>query len=142
MVILRRNWAIVPPKFFYPSLGFESLQKLEDPKLKEVKKFLDESKDGFMFFSLGSVVTPSILPPKTFEKLYAAFSKFNFRVLMRWKGAAMLEKPAGNILLTDKFLPQLEILSEKLLNLTLQFQAFLIRTVIEILQYLIFLMKF
>uniref|UniRef100_A0A0A9Z7Q9 UDP-glucuronosyltransferase 1-5 n=2 Tax=Lygus hesperus TaxID=30085 RepID=A0A0A9Z7Q9_LYGHE len=89
-------------------------QLLDTPKYLKYKAFMDGSNDGFVYFSLGSIVKPDMmLPPGIFEKLYGAFSKLKINVLMRWSGTAKPKTPSPNILLYNEFLPQMEILAHK-----------------------------
>jgi glucuronosyltransferase len=78
--------------------------------LQELKKFMDEAPDGVIYFSTGSHMNSSELNENTIEALITAFSKLKQRVLWKWNGAPMSNKP-DNVLLQD-WLPQIEILSK------------------------------
>lgn len=81
--------------------------------LQKVKKFLDESKDGFVYVSFGSMVRIETFPKADVEAFYATFKKIApVRVLM--KIAVPDELPPGipSNVLTHTWLPQVKVLSK------------------------------
>lgn len=73
--------------------------------------FLNGSgEDGFIFFSLGSIVNPSEMPEKTRKVFLKVFSKLKQRVLWKWATESMPDAPP-NVLLR-KWLPQQDILGK------------------------------
>ncbi|KAL7302507.1 hypothetical protein TKK_0005149 [Trichogramma kaykai] len=84
-------------------------------KLSEkVQKFLDDSENGFVYFSFGSMVRIETFPEHILKIFYDAFRKIApIRVL--WKIAKPEELPSGlpDNVLTDTWLPQMEVLKHK-----------------------------
>lgn len=91
---------------------------MDSPKFADYKNFMDKSTEGFIYFSLGSIVKPAMmLPAGTFEKIYSALSQAGLNVLMRWNGDDKPKSPSANIKLYNEFLPQMEILGEFNINM-------------------------
>lgn len=79
------------------------------PLPKDLAEFLDGSgEEGFVFFSLGSIVKPQEMPESTRKTLVNVFSKLKQRVLWKWNGNDMPDLPK-NVKLA-KWLPQQDIL--------------------------------
>ncbi|XP_071525916.1 UDP-glucosyltransferase 2-like [Panulirus ornatus] len=70
---------------------------------------------GFIFFSLGSFVKPSLVPEKYQKLLLQVFSSLEQRVLWKWDQDAMDNMPA-NVRLS-KWLPQQDVLGDPRLRL-------------------------
>jgi glucuronosyltransferase len=79
--------------------------------LQEIQQFLDESKDGVIFFSFGSNAKTTVLPSEKIKILLKVFSKLKQRVIMKWETDSMEGKP-DNVLI-GKWLPQDDILAHK-----------------------------
>lgn len=74
MILVNTHRAIFPPRPTMPSIisiGGAHL-KPSAPLPKDLQKFIDESKHGVIFFSLGTIVQASKLPK---DKLRAFFGK-------------------------------------------------------------------
>lgn len=88
-------------------------------KAKPLPKDLEEwvagsGKDGFIFFSLGSVVKPSAMPEQYRQALVKAFGSLKQRVLWKWDEDTMEDLPP-NVRL-GKWLPQQDILGDSRLR--------------------------
>ena len=80
-------------------------QKLPD----DLQKFLDNSKEGVIYFSLGSNVKSVFLPEQKREAILNAFSKLKVKVLWKWEEDVLPGQPP-NVRL-GKWLPQQDILA-------------------------------
>ncbi|KAG8315500.1 UDP-glucuronosyltransferase 1-1 [Homalodisca vitripennis] len=72
-----------------------------------MKKFIDDAKDGVIYFSLGSVVPDHVLGKEFFDMFTKAFQKLPQRVL--WKTGWKHESLPNNVK-TANWMPQQDIL--------------------------------
>ncbi|XP_038217913.1 UDP-glucosyltransferase 2-like [Zerene cesonia] len=75
---------------------------------KDIKSYLDSSKNGVIYFSLGTNVFSSLLRPEIIQMFIDTFSKLNHDVLWKWETDVMQGK-SENIKLF-KWLPQSDVL--------------------------------
>ncbi|XP_041983855.1 UDP-glucosyltransferase 2-like [Aricia agestis] len=95
----------VPPNVIYMN-NVHVTKRKELPK--DLKSFLDSSKNGVVYFSFGSNVIPSALPSDKVKILLETLSKLPYDVLMKWDTEEIPIK-AKNIKVS-KWLPQSDIL--------------------------------
>ncbi|KAF5301856.1 hypothetical protein FQR65_LT08688 [Abscondita terminalis] len=77
------------------------------PLPKELKKTLDASEHGFIYFSLGSNVKNKDLPEKTVNVILETFAELPYTVLWKFELDEMPNKPKNVI--TSKWFPQQDI---------------------------------
>nr|XP_034826576.1 UDP-glucuronosyltransferase 2B31-like [Maniola hyperantus] len=75
---------------------------------RDLDKLLNESKNGVIYFSLGTNVRPSILTPKKIQMLVKVFSELPYEVIWKWDLDSMPGK-TENIKIY-KWLPQPDLL--------------------------------
>jgi glucuronosyltransferase len=75
---------------------------------QDLETFINESKDGVIYFSLGSLVRAETLPKDKLEAFISAFSELPQRVI--WKTDDIVGLPDN--VRTTKWCPQFEILSK------------------------------
>ncbi|XP_050538816.1 UDP-glucosyltransferase 2-like isoform X2 [Daktulosphaira vitifoliae] len=82
---------------------------LNSPKSipSDILEFIENSPNGVIFFTLGSIMSVSTLPDHILNTLKKAFSKFPQRILLKFEGE-MKEKPVN--VMTKKWFPQRDIL--------------------------------
>lgn len=87
-------------------LGYmqKNVSELDD----KMKEFLDKSKNGVVYFSLGSNIKPSVLPPKYIKEIVGAFKKLSYDVIFKWD-QDILEDMPKNVLIS-KWVPQEAVL--------------------------------
>ncbi|XP_049810005.1 UDP-glucosyltransferase 2-like isoform X7 [Schistocerca nitens] len=85
------------------------IQKERKPLPKDVREFLDGARDGVVYFSLGSNVQSSAMPPETVRAFLDAFAGIPQRVLWKWEADRLPGQP-GNVM-TAKWLPQQDVLA-------------------------------
>lgn len=78
---------------------------------KELDKFLNEAEDGFIYFSLGSMISPEDMPQHVLNLFVKVFSNLEQRVL--WKWDEDIPKLTTNIKV-EHWLPQQDILGTSL----------------------------
>ena len=83
-------WVFIPPLF-----------------LQEIDEFVSNAKDGFILFSLGSIVRPHEMPDETRKAFVNVFSRLKQRVLWKWPHP-MSDAPPNVKLL--KWIPQQDVL--------------------------------
>ncbi|XP_063921670.1 UDP-glycosyltransferase UGT5-like [Zophobas morio] len=76
---------------------------------QDLQKFLDESKEGVIYFSMGSNLRSSELPAEKRDAFLNAFAKLKLKILWKWEEDALPGQPK-NVKL-GKWLPQQEILA-------------------------------
>lgn len=75
-----------------------------------MKKFIEESKHGVIFFSLGSLASKDLLAADVRTALKNAFARIPQRVI--WKYDGQIEGLSDNVFLS-KWVPQKEILGNR-----------------------------
>ncbi|XP_033219248.1 UDP-glucuronosyltransferase 2C1-like [Belonocnema kinseyi] len=83
-----------------------------DDKLSlDLQKWMDESKDGVVYFTLGSMVIIETLSKETLLAIYASFSKIApIRVLLKVVDAKKLPPNLPKNVRTSKWIPQIPVL--------------------------------
>lgn len=76
---------------------------------KDLQEYLDNAKEGVVYFSLGSNLRSKNLPAEKRDAILKAFSKLKEKVLWKWEDDDLPGKPA-NVKL-GKWLPQQDILA-------------------------------
>ncbi|CAH1375675.1 unnamed protein product [Tenebrio molitor] len=76
---------------------------------RDLQEFLDDAENGVIYFSLGSNIKCSDLPPEKLEAFLNTFSKLKQKVLWKWETDVLPGKPT-NVKL-GKWLPQQDILA-------------------------------
>ncbi|KAG7207215.1 hypothetical protein KM043_008893 [Ampulex compressa] len=86
--------------------------EMDEAKLTpELAQWLDEAKDGVVYFSLGSMLNIATLPERTIRSLYASFAKIApVRVLMKIANSSQLPAGLPENVVTKPWIPQLPVL--------------------------------
>lgn len=77
----------------------------------DIKKFLDEARDGAILFSMGTNVRSSNFPPKLKQEVLEALSGFKQRILWKYEDDQLPGKP-DNVKIV-KWLPQRAVLGKE-----------------------------
>lgn len=79
--------------------------------MKELKKWMDESTHGVVYFTLGSMVLIETLPTKQLLGIYAAFNKiYPLKVLMKVVNDSKLPAGLPENVKTMPWIPQQPVL--------------------------------
>ncbi|XP_076178894.1 UDP-glycosyltransferase UGT5-like isoform X2 [Ptiloglossa arizonensis] len=91
-------------------ITFSSLHIYNDlpPLPKKLKRFVDDAKNGFIYFNLGSNARSSMLPRETRQIFLDVFAKLPYKVL--WKFEKELPEKPDNVF-TVSWIPQQTILA-------------------------------
>ncbi|XP_032585090.1 UDP-glucosyltransferase 2 [Drosophila mojavensis] len=81
-----------------------------DPLPSELAEFLDNAKDGAIFFSLGTNVKSGYFPPHVMETFFKVLSSLPLRVIWKWDDLQHTPGNASNIYYHN-WLPQDDILA-------------------------------
>lgn len=82
--------------------------------MQNIQKFMDESTNGVILFSLGSIVKASAISTEIRQELLQAFASIPQRVI--WKFEEKLENVPDNVLIM-KWLPQRDILGRYMMSI-------------------------
>ncbi|XP_065159498.1 UDP-glucosyltransferase 2-like isoform X6 [Atheta coriaria] len=78
------------------------------PVPKNIEKWINESKDGVIYFSMGSMIKGHTFPEEKRKIFLKAFGRLKQRVLWKWENETMPDKP-DNVMI-QKWMPQYDIL--------------------------------
>ncbi|XP_017101717.2 UDP-glucosyltransferase 2 [Drosophila bipectinata] len=112
LVLLGQHFSLSHPRPFLPNMievGGLHISHKPKPLPEDIKTFIEESKHGVIYFSMGSNVKSKDLPQETRETLLKTFAKLKQRVLWKFEDDDMPEKP-DNVLI-KKWYPQPDILA-------------------------------
>ena len=76
---------------------------------QDLQQFLDDAKDGVIYFSMGSNLKSAELPPEKRDAILGMFSKLKEKVLWKWEDDVLPGQPK-NVKLS-KWLPQQSVLA-------------------------------
>ena len=80
---------------------------------KDLKKLLDESEAGFIYFTFGSMYRIETFPKHVLDAIYASFKKIApVRVLMKVSKEEDLPPGLPKNVMTQKWLNQIQVLSK------------------------------
>ncbi|XP_017768994.1 PREDICTED: UDP-glucuronosyltransferase 2B15-like isoform X2 [Nicrophorus vespilloides] len=110
MIMINSHWSISRPKPLSPA--FIEISGVHMPKLKKlplnIEKWINESKDGVIYFSMGSMIKGHTFPEHKKQAFLRAFGRLKQRVLWKWENDTMPGKP-DNVMI-QKWMPQFDIL--------------------------------
>ncbi|XP_026736022.1 UDP-glucuronosyltransferase 2B18-like [Trichoplusia ni] len=95
----------VPPSVIYTG-GLHQNPEKELPK--DLKSYLDSSKNGVIYISFGTNTDPTLLSPERIQVLLKAFAQLSYDVLWKWNGDELPGR-TENIRIS-KWLPQSDLL--------------------------------
>lgn len=75
---------------------------------QDLEEFLSGAKNGFIYFSLGSIASAKDMPREMQSKFLKVFSRLNQRVIWKWDGEVPVDLPSN--VKRVKWLPQQDIL--------------------------------
>lgn len=76
----------------------------------DLQRFMDESSEGVIYFSLGTILKSSNLPDSRRQMFIDTFSKLKQRILWKWDNDTMIGKPSNVEI--RKWMPQSEIIGK------------------------------
>ncbi|XP_034113803.1 UDP-glucosyltransferase 2 [Drosophila albomicans] len=114
LMLLGQHFTLSYPRPYLPNMievGGLHIAHKPKPLPEDVKQFIESSRDGVIYFSLGSNVKSKDLPQETRDTLLKVFGGLKQRVLWKFEDDNMPNKP-DNVFLS-KWFPQPDILAHK-----------------------------
>ncbi|KAJ4448260.1 hypothetical protein ANN_10274 [Periplaneta americana] len=110
LLLLNTHFSISKPRPFVPAIvEVAGIHLSEAQKLpQDLQQFLDEADHGVIYFTLGSQVRMDSISAEKRKALLQAFSQLPQRVLWKWEGGEMSDRP--NNVKIAKWLPQYAVL--------------------------------
>jgi hypothetical protein len=111
LVFINNHFSGSSPRHLLPNMieiAGVHVQK-QKPLPAEWQKFLDEAKEGVVYFSMGSVVQSKDWTPESREALLKAFSKLKQKVLWKYENETLPNQPKN--VKIGKWFPQRDILA-------------------------------
>nr|QVG59860.1 UDP-glucuronosyltransferase [Nilaparvata lugens] len=114
LMLISSDLASSYPKPIHPNtiyVGPTHIEKNFPPLPQDIQKWMDDSEDGVIYFSLGSNMKGTSVPAEKRNAFIRAFSMFpRVRVLWKWESDEKLPGQPDNVLV-KKWLPQQAILA-------------------------------
>ncbi|PNF23058.1 UDP-glucuronosyltransferase 2B30 [Cryptotermes secundus] len=111
LILFNNHFSTSYPRPLMPNMVEVGGMHISPPKklCADLQRYLDESSDGVIFFSMGSNLRSSNMKNATRNAFLQAFSKLKQKVLWKWETDSLPGKP-NNVKL-GKWLPQSDILA-------------------------------
>ncbi|XP_066998498.2 UDP-glycosyltransferase UGT5 [Anabrus simplex] len=111
LILVNSHFSINQPRPLVPAFVEVGGLHIEEPKPlpKDIEAFLNESEDGVIYFSLGTMVQVESFAPEKLRALLDVFAELPQRVLLKCADNAIPGLPSN--VKTAKWLPQLDVLS-------------------------------
>ncbi|XP_053688373.1 UDP-glycosyltransferase UGT5-like [Sabethes cyaneus] len=111
LVFLNQHFTLSSPRPYPPNMIEVGGIQIEDPKPlpKDLQTYLDEAKEGVVYFCMGSNIQSKDLPAEKRDAFLKAFGKLKQRVLWKFEDENLPNKPA-NLKITS-WVPQNDVLA-------------------------------
>ncbi|XP_045481097.1 UDP-glycosyltransferase UGT5-like isoform X9 [Harmonia axyridis] len=111
LMLVNTHFSLNLPRPLVPNvIEIGGIHLKKSKKLPEnIEKFINESKHGVIYFSLGSMIKGHTFPQEKKDAFLKAFARLPQRVLWKWENETMPGKP-DNVMI-QKWMPQFDILS-------------------------------
>lgn len=112
LYLLNTHFTLFQPRPLVPGIIEVAGIHIKEPnKLpSNLQTYLDQSKNGVVYFSLGSTILGSSIGEEKRKIMSRAFSRLSVNVLWKWENDTFEDKPKN--VMIQKWLPQNEILGE------------------------------
>ncbi|XP_049767656.1 UDP-glycosyltransferase UGT5-like [Schistocerca cancellata] len=113
LIIVQSHVSFSYPRPHLPNVIETGGMHIQQPKAlpQDLKKLMDNAKDGVIFFSMGSFVKSADFPQESIQAFLTAFSKLKQLVLWKWENNTIPGKPVNVHL--GKWFPQSDLLAHK-----------------------------
>ncbi|XP_046980307.1 UDP-glucosyltransferase 2-like [Schistocerca americana] len=117
LLLVNTHVSFYYPRPLVPNIIEVGGMHIKPPKKlpQDLQKFMDDAKDGVIFFSLGSNIKSSDIPEKQKAAILSVFSKLKQKVLWKFDLESMPNQPAN--LKLSKWFPQNDLLNHKNMKL-------------------------
>ena len=96
LVLLNSHFTLSYPRPFVPNMievGGLHINRVPNPLPKDIKDFLDNAKDGVVYFSMGSNIQSTTMPAEKSDALLKTFGKLKQKVMWKWENDKLPGKP-------------------------------------------------
>uniref|UniRef100_A0A1I8Q3X2 UDP-glucuronosyltransferase n=1 Tax=Stomoxys calcitrans TaxID=35570 RepID=A0A1I8Q3X2_STOCA len=114
LVLLNTHVSLAYPRPYVPNqieVGGMHINRHRKPLPEKIEKFINDSKHGVIYFSMGSNLKSKDIPVEKKNEILKAFKNLKQRVLWKFEDKELKDKPE-NVLISDWF-PQDDILAHK-----------------------------
>ncbi|XP_017768996.1 PREDICTED: UDP-glucuronosyltransferase 1-9-like isoform X4 [Nicrophorus vespilloides] len=110
LILVNSHFTLNLPRPLVPGIIEISGMHIGQPKKPpmNIEKWINESKDGVIYFSMGSMIKGHTFPEHKKQAFLRAFGRLKQRVLWKWENDTMPGKP-DNVMI-QKWMPQFDIL--------------------------------
>lgn len=111
VILINMHRFFLPSRPLMPGIVYFGGAHIEQskPLPPDMQTFIDEAKDGVIFFSFGAYTKSNEMPPERLKVFLDAFEQIKQRVLWEFDDAS-IEHVSSNVLVRNR-LPQTDILS-------------------------------
>lgn len=112
LVLLNTHFTLNYPRPYVPNMievGGMHINRVPNPLPPNIKDYLDNAKDGVIYFSLGTNIQSTKLPVEKRDALLRTFASFKQKVMWKWEDADLPGKP-DNVFI-QSWWPQDDILA-------------------------------
>lgn len=98
---------------FLPSvveIGGMHIPSRTKPLPKDIAEYLDNAHEGVLYFSLGSMIKMTTMPPEKLDAIFDVLGSIPQKVIWKWEDE-VLPRKLDNVM-TKKWLPQFDVLSK------------------------------
>ncbi|EAT45643.1 AAEL003102-PA [Aedes aegypti] len=111
LVFLNQHFSLNSPRPYPPNMIEAGGVQIDDakPLPEDLQKYLDEAKDGVIYFCMGSTIKSTHFPEEKRNAFLKTFSKLKQRVLWKFEDENMPNQPSN--LMIKAWMPQNDILA-------------------------------
>ncbi|XP_013113911.2 UDP-glucosyltransferase 2 [Stomoxys calcitrans] len=105
LVLLNDHFTLRAPRPYVPNMvevGGLHIKQKPNPLARDLQEFLDNAKEGAIYFSMGSNIKSKDLPPQTLKKILDVFRELKVKVLWKFEDENLPNKP-DNVLVRKWF---------------------------------------
>uniref|UniRef100_A0A1I8M848 UDP-glucuronosyltransferase n=1 Tax=Musca domestica TaxID=7370 RepID=A0A1I8M848_MUSDO len=101
LVLLNDHFSLQAPRPYVPNMievGGLHIKQKPDPLEEDLQKFLDDSPEGVIYFSMGSNAKSKDLAPHTLQAILSTFAELKIKVLWKFELEELPNKPANVVI--------------------------------------------
>lgn len=96
LVLLNSHFTLNYPRPYVPNMievGGLHINRVPNPLPKDIKEYLDNAKEGVVYFSMGSNIQSTTLPAEKRDALLKTFAQLKEKVMWKWENDNLPGKP-------------------------------------------------
>lgn len=113
VILINTHRSVLPPRPSMPGIVFIGGAHIKEPKTlpEDIQTFLDGAVDGAIYFSFGTYVRSTEMPPERLKMILNALGQLKQRVLWKYDDE-FIENVPSNVMI-HKWMPQNDILAHE-----------------------------